>query len=368
MNTRRSMMVLAALVMTTPVSAAPAKGKITSLIPSSPVIETCALETVKVTGTGRCPFTIFWGDNSPNTLVLVPLRRRASEFPVVSQHAYSKPGTFTVKAQGKYCKGTPTTTVQVAGPSIKSMFLFSQVTPGGWVILVGENFGSLPGQVWIHLTDYQGNSHDYQLLDTQSNWADTFVAGQIPMNLPGFPDQQATFTVVAQCGAASKGWSAGFIATKDFVDLAYVGNPPNHSVPWFQCKMSSGATDSDKCEDSGHDNFPQECMGPGFTPWADSPLGNLGGYHASGIGFQGNGGNDQFWLTTPLQNGWVLDTASVDWTTKVNNGGQVSVDSSLTTDPGTPDPRLGVDWYVNNCGGIFYQGHMIVTGPLGVPF
>ena len=35
--------------------------------------------------------------------------------------------------------------------------------------------------------------------------------------------------------------------------------------------------------------------------------------------------------------------------------------------PGTSSPRLGVDWYVNNCGAIFYTGHMIVTGPAGVP-
>ena len=87
----------------------------------------------------------------------------------------------------------------------------------------------------------------------------------------------------------------------------------------------------------------------------------------SGWGTQGNGGNDRYWLTAPLQHGWVLDSTSTEVTVQVNNGGRVSVDGSLTSDPGTSSPRLGVDWYVNNCGAIFYTGHMIVTGPAGVP-
>jgi hypothetical protein len=51
-----------------------------------------------------------------------------------------------------------------------------------------------------------------------------------------------------------------------------------------------------------------------------------------------------------------------------STGGQVSVNSFQTSDPGTSNPRLGILYHVNNCGAIFYTGHMIITGPTGVPF
>jgi hypothetical protein len=174
---------------------------------------------------------------------------------------------------------------------------------------------------------------------------------------------------VAQCGATSNAWSANFTAARDFVDLAYVGTaPPGHWPPWVQCTMSSGATDSDACEDSGSENFPPECGG--YVPWGlgGPSLGNLAGYHASGWGFTGDSGDDLYWLNTPLQNGWVLDSTSADVSMWVNNGGQVSVNPGETSAPGTSNPMLDVNWYINNCGAIFYSSHMIITGPVGVPF
>jgi hypothetical protein len=201
-----------------------------------------------------------------------------------------------------------------------------------------------------------------------SSGATRFAAGIVPA-VSRAVDQDTTITLIAQCGATSNGWPANFTAARDAVDLADVGNAPGHWSPWFQCSMSSGATGSDQCEDSGSDNFPIECSG-GIAPWGLGPsgLGNLGGYHASGWGVQGDPGDDLFWMNSPLQNGWVLDSTSADWITQVNNGGQVSVNLGETTDPGTSSPMLDVNWYINNCGAVFYSGHMIVTGPLGVPY
>ena len=103
----------------------------------------------------------------------------------------------------------------------------------------------------------------------------------------------------------------------------------------------------------------------------------MAGYHDSGWGIppfsHGLDGTDQYSLNGDLQNGWVLESTSAEVTVQVSaagqsSGGTVSVNSALTSAPGTSSPKLGVDYHVNNCGAIFYQGHMIVTGPIGVPF
>jgi hypothetical protein len=79
--------------------------------------------------------------------------------------------------------------------------------------------GDLPGQVWIHLKDYQGNASDDLLLYTQKYWHDTSVAGIVP-DITGVLDQQATVTVVAQCGAVGNAQTVNFTADRDVADLA----------------------------------------------------------------------------------------------------------------------------------------------------
>jgi hypothetical protein len=119
------------------------------------------------------------------------------DFPVRVYHSYSKPGTYRLKAEGQGdCTGTAGYHVDVFGPTITSGFPFSQVTPRGEVILQGQNFGNLPGQLLIHLTHYLGHPLDLPLQNLQ--WGDTFVAGTIPDNSTGVLNQQATFTVVTR--------------------------------------------------------------------------------------------------------------------------------------------------------------------------
>ena len=341
MNTRGSAVVLgvAALALLAQVSAVLGKGKITGLILSLPAVQTCFAETITVKGTGRClNLEVNYGDFSQGIHLSRP--GHPIKFPAMYYHAYSKSGTYKVRAQSQQdkwntCPGTASATVQVVGPQINSIVPFSAVTPGGGLILVGENFGNLPGQLWIHLKDFKGKPVDYQLLDSQNQWGDTFAGGTVP-NIPGVLDQQATLTVVAQCGAVSNAWPAHFTAAIDVADLAF--------SPWagtnpFGCSMSSGVTDHDACEDQGGLGFPPECA-QNFPGWPLAPgnIGNLAGYHDFGWGFTGNDGTDQYWLNAPLQNGWVLDSTSAEVTTQVSaagqsSGGQVSVDGSQSSDP-----------------------------------
>ncbi len=252
------LVVVSAVVQT---SFARADGTITGLTLNLPAIKTCVAEKITVNGTGRCAnLTLNFGDGH-KIIVLSHVQGHPITFPATFTHRYAKLGTYTVQAESfqdqfNKCPGAASATVQVAaGPWITSMFtlgfFFSfDASPGALVILQGENFGDIPGQAWIHLKDWQGKPADYQLSDTQKYWGDTFVAGTIP-SISGVLDQQATFTVVAQCGATSNAPAASFAAARDFVDLAYAAVPPDQWAPWYDCSMSSGVSDHDECQDRG---------------------------------------------------------------------------------------------------------------------
>lgn len=191
-----------------------------------------------------------------------------------------------------------------------------------------------------------------------------------PNDIAGVLDQEASFTVVAQCGATSNAVRGHFTAARDVVDLAYVSDPPptgTHWYPWFHCTMSTGPTGGDACEDTGSVNFPWEC---GCCPefGTEGGLGSLAGYHAVGWSPNGHPGHDHFSIDDAMRNGWVLLSTSADWTQQLQSGGQVSVDPGWTSAPGESKPELQVNWYVNSCSALFYTGHMFVTGPLGVPY
>ena len=329
-------------------------GKITGLTLNLPAVKTCALETIRVTGTGRCStFTVQLGDSTAP--VHVP-----GDFPILVYHAYSKQGTYTPTAQGQgNCSGTASALLQVVGPSINSMFHLG-ITPGAGVIFQGENFGNLTGFVMMHYTDYGGQAIDTPLWNIQ--WGDTFAAGTIP-TVSWAVDQPVTFTVVAQCGAVSNAWTANFTATRDFELLQF-----NR----ITCTSFPGLSASDQCQNVGGTNWPVEC---GFsTVGTETGPTGFQGYHASGWGLHGNLGNDQFYAT--LYNGWVLDSVTppdpilfgggvLDWV-KIGNGSRADVAQVIGA--GTSNPQVNVEWYVDNCGLIEYFADFSITGPLGVPW
>jgi hypothetical protein len=286
MNTRGSALLLgvAALALLAQVSTALGAGQITGLSLSLPGIKTCVVETVTVRGTGKCcgNWSVHYGDGGA-VIALGP--KACLTFPAKFHYTYSKMGTYTVSADastfpGSICKGKASATVQVAaGPWITSTSFFSlgaQITPGAVILLYGQNFGDTPGQVWIHLKDYQGNASHHQLLYTDTHWSDTFVAGTIP-EITKVLNQQATLTVVAQCGAVSNAAAVEFTANLDVADLA-------QHTDRLACSISPGAGVSDQCMNWGGSHWPPECGAwPGQGGTLMDP--GLGGYHASGWGF-----------------------------------------------------------------------------------
>jgi hypothetical protein len=360
MNTRCSVVVLGALMLTAQAFSARADGTITSIILNPPAIVACADEKITVSATGPAggppicgALGVSFGDGQHLLALSGPGQH--INFPITFHHRYSKLGTYIVRAQsGGGCPGNVSATPQVAaGPQISSIFSF-EVTPGAGILLRGENFGSATGQVEMTVPHYTGAIlvNYLQIID----WNDTFVTGTIPAIDGVREGQQAKFTVIAQCGTRSNPWSTAYIPTIDVADLA------DHTDR-LECSMSVGASVSDECLGGGGSNWPPECGG--LAMWS---VGGFEGYHASGWGGGGRGGWDFFWVTSPLQNGWVLTSATADWTLKVGDVSTASEDPNTTASPGAVSPFMGVNWYVGNCGMVIYGGHMMITGPLGVPF
>ncbi len=346
MIARRSLAVLAMLLTLGSFSAL-ADGTITSVSPNPSPGFACSLNTIKIGGAGTCGTFLFTlGDSTP--LVHLP-----GNFPILVYHTYSA-GTYSLTAEGQgNCHGVVNASLQVLGPTITSIFPFSVVKPGGEVIIEGQNFGNLPGQILINFPS-QKTFVGTPLENIQ--WGDTFAAGTIPAGITGVPDQEVTFTVVAQCGAVSNSWAAKFTATRDIVALPY---------DRISCFFSSvGAGNSDECQGWGQSNFPIEC---GFLPTGGTAPGATGfqGYHASGWGFSGESGNDAFTAST-LNNGWVVDSVTGLSGWKVGNGSHAT--ESWVSPFGATSPGVQVNFYADNCGAILYYGDIIVTGPKGVPY
>jgi hypothetical protein len=329
-----------------------AQGTVTSITPDPVPAIACQLDTIEINGTGTCGtagqangFTLELGDTTAT--VHLP-----GNFPIKVYHTYKSAGTYTLRAQGAAnCSGNVVQHLQVLGPVITSIFPFSQITPGGGVILIGQNFGDLPGQIVIKFTN--------QLIGTpleNIQWGNTFASGTIPKGITGQPDEQVTLTVFAQCGAASNELSEHFTAARDMAEI-----PFNR----ITCSTSVGAGNSDQCQDWGQDNWPLEC---GCCPSFGLQKGPTGfyGYHASGWGFSGETGNDDFWSSPALQNGWVLSSVSGLSGTRIGGGSFANVASS--SPPGSNTPNAAVSWKADNCGVIFYWGNMNITGPAGMPY
>ncbi len=345
----RCSLAVSGMILTLSSFSALADGTITGVTPSQSPGLACKLNTIKITGTGKCGTFLFQlGDPTPT--VHLP-----GNFPIIVYHTYSNAGTYSLSAQGQgNCKGVVNASLQVVGPTITSIFAFSVTKPGGTVIIEGQNFGDLPGQILISFPSRQFATMPLENIQ----WGDTFAAGTIPAGISGVPDQMVNFIVVAQCGARSNPWTALFTAARDIAALPF---------DRITCWTPVGAGNSDQCQNWGQSNWPLEC---GNLPTFGTEPGPTGfqGYHGSGWGFSGESGNDGFWLspTQTLNNGWVVDSVTGLSGTKVGNGS--SATETWTSPPGATNPGVNVNWYSDNCGAILYYGDIRVSGPAGMPF
>ncbi len=344
MSAHRGVCLIGILLLFAPISAL-AAGTITAVSPNPSPGAACQLNTIKISGTGTCTgVQLDLGDGT--NIVNLP-----GSFPLLVYHTYKYPGTYTLKAQGKgNCQGAVTTTLQVLGPTIASIFPFSVIKPGGEVILQGQHFGNLPGQILIV---FQNQLIGANLTNIQ--WGDTFAAGTIPQGITGEPDQEVGLYVINSCGAASNHVTAKFTATRDLIALPF---------DQINCGSTVNFDNSNACQRNGNYGTPPECGGIPTFGTEPGPTG-FQGFHFSGWGFSGEGGNDQFWGPT-LKNGWGFDSASPLAGSYVGTFYQPTY--WYQSPVGGQETKVSVNWQCDNCGGIFYYGNIYITGPKGVPY
>ena len=218
------------------VSTALGAGKITGLTLNLPAVKTCALETIRVTGTGRCStFTVQLGDSTAPMHV-------PGDFPIRLSR-YSKQGTYTPTAQGQgNCSGTASALLQVVGPSINSMF-HAGITSGAGsssrerISVINRLCDDALHGLWGPGDRYSAVEHP----------VGRHLRGRSYPAVSWAVDQPVTFTVVAQCGAVSNAWTANFTATRDFELLQF-----NR----ITCTSFPGLSASDQCQNVGGTNWP----------------------------------------------------------------------------------------------------------------
>lgn len=324
-----------------------ADGTITGITPNQSPGIACSLNTIKINGTGTCGRFLFQlGDSTP--IVDLP-----GNFPISVYHTYSSAGTYSLSAQGQgNCHGVVKASLQVVGPTITSILPFSVIKPGGGVILRGQNFGNLPGQLLINIPSL----HQFTGIPLENiQWGNTFAAGTIPAGISGVPDQEVTFQVVAQCGAVSNSLAEHFTATRDTQLVSFSS---------IQC-WPGVLAGNDACQGQGQPGWPPECGFLNGTFGLGGQSTGFWGYHVSGWG-PGESATDGFYVNFMLKNGWAFDSVqNLGWA-YVGGGSKAALDWN-TSSPGDTSPKVYVDWHADACGLIDYIGDVQITGPKGMP-
>ncbi len=166
------------------------------------------------------------------------------------------------------------TAVPCPAPKIESVFPFSNITPGGSVLVKGCGFGSAPGQFTLVLSQ---NGAEIPLGGLQ--WSPTGVAGTIPADHPALKTaatQPAILRVKQPVGTG----------TSDFV--TYRAGHEVRRLPFSKVARNvSTESDDDRCYD-----------------WGGGPTGICTHYTGPWDPAGGDKGTDHF--TVSLKNGWTL--------------------------------------------------------------
>jgi hypothetical protein len=241
-------------------------------------------------------------------------------------------------------------------PGAQTISPFSTIQPGGFVVVLGQNFGPAPGQLLITLTDFNGN-----LISTPlkiDSWSDTDVTGTIPL-ITGVEQQTAWFSVTNLCGVNSATAEIDPLPATFYPNLVMETAVLSSEIPCSMTSRNSG----DSCQNIGGMQIPSECLNAGLTfSFGTAPASffvtGFTGLHMSGWG-NGNHGTDSFSLH--LHSGWGLH--AIDG---FIGGGAYGGD--YTNLVGLTSQAWGVQWGEQSCDALQYSGQVTIIGPQGVPY
>jgi hypothetical protein len=210
---------------------------------------------------------------------------------------------------------------------IDDVFLFSNVTPGGTILLKGRGLANTT-ELTLKLTDFRGQpkSTTLRLLEV----GDTFIGARILDGTSEVLDQRGTLQARTAANQYSNEFPVNFRAQRDFRLL-----PANDGTT----KLISCGTDSnyDWCRGwvDPEDNTPSY---PGTGPLTVP----IHGSHHNCWGCVGNdSGTDEYEVT--LANGWIID--SIDMTRGYKTNKNEAWASEPPLPPGASRWRPRIDWY-----------------------
>ena len=248
------------------------------------------------------------------------------------------------------CKETNCNAPIIQLPRIDSVFLFSNVTPGGTILLKGRGLEGTT-QLILKLVTFTGQPTLplVNLLEV----GPTFIGARIAEGTTGVMDQQGILQVRTASNLYSNEFPVNFRAQRDFRLL-----PPNDGTT----KLISCGTDSnyDWCRGwvDPDDNTPRYTGGGPLTV----PI--HGSHHNCWACVGNDSGTDVYEVT--LANGWIID--SIDMT----RGYKANKNEAWASEPPVPAGasrwRPRIDWYATPSDTANYAINVTIVGPIGVPF
>jgi hypothetical protein len=242
----------------------------------------------------------------------------------LSQTAGASTGTGaagTTNTGGAAPVGSTKPATTVANPRIDALDV-SEGTPGTAVFITGTNFSETPGSVQLMVT--QGKT----LRATIMHWSDTQIYLSVPDTtgvaaMPGM--------LYVQRGAQQS----------NLVPFKFLPTLISYTLGWSDTDMDLA-----------------DFQSPFASGMAD---------HLPNWPFIGLKGDDHFYKTLQLKNGWVVDTAYVEHIyIKESMGSPNRADAYVTEyRPGTASPYLKVHWWAEPMNEIGYVPRVVIVGPKG---
>ncbi|MCI0408520.1 MAG: hypothetical protein L0191_08160 [Acidobacteria bacterium] len=329
---------------------------------------------VTITVTGKADpcqnVDLDFGDGTAHATYTGPLTP-----PKTFTHTYTTTGTKTITAKGvNNCKGQATASIVVKSylatlcastncggpvyafipPKINSVFIFSDITPGGFVVIVGEHFGTTKGRFFLKgLRKHTGQDFgDVDLSVIASDWKQTVVGGTIPSDITPVKDQAAKLTVRTATNQWSNEFPVNFRATREIKRIP----AHDYAVVVRHCGSDSNF---DACNYTRPDKE-EPPSGSGTGPI----LATIQGVHRNCWGCIGTDrGTDVYELW--LYNGWVFDT--MEWYLHVSEPGQASASKPSFPSGGT-HWKPQIPWEVTPNDSLWYTINVNAIGPKGVPW
>lgn len=242
---------------------------------------------------------------------------------------------------GTNADGTPN--VQNCTSTYTNQGNCSALHVGDVITVVGSGFSNLSHQASLF---FLGTWQSFDI--TVTNWSDTFVQLQVPMNLHGLGSQQGIISLGApNCACDATAWTFTWVPTMVTQNLSF---DPKQYPPGLQIFNSS------------YNTFALTNRTLGEISW---------GVWSSSYSGTGDSQSDSFFVAYPnnpntgftLRHGWTVTGSSNPWNGSSFPGSGPVTENAPTA--GSTNPATIVSWAYSGGGYVSYQLSIQVQGEMG---